>query len=39
MSAVEREQAGVAEGLLRIGVGLEDTEDVIADLAPGLARQ
>lgn len=39
MSAAEREQAGVAEGLLRIGVGLEDTEDVIADLAPGLARQ
>lgn len=39
MSATEREQAGVAEGLLRIGVGLEDTEDVIADLEPGLARR
>ena len=39
MSAVEREQAGVVEGLLRIGVGLEDTEDVIADLEPGLTRQ
>lgn len=39
MSAAEREQAGVVEGLLRIGVGLEDTEDVIADLEPGLAPQ
>lgn len=36
LTAREREEAGVGEGLLRIGVGLEDVSDVIADLERGL---
>jgi len=32
----ERERAGIREGLLRIAVGLEDMEDIQADLARGL---
>ncbi|HUP98255.1 MAG TPA: O-succinylhomoserine sulfhydrylase [Usitatibacter sp.] len=32
----EREAAGIAEGLIRLGVGLEDSEDIRADLARGL---
>ena len=31
-----RARAGIGEGLVRIAVGLEDVEDVIADLEPGL---
>lgn len=34
--AAEREKAGIVEGLLRLGVGLEDPSDVMADLARGL---
>jgi O-succinylhomoserine sulfhydrylase len=37
LTAQEREQAGVGEGLLRIGVGLEDVGDVVADLDRGLS--
>jgi O-succinylhomoserine sulfhydrylase len=33
----ERDSAGIGEGLIRIAVGLEDIEDVQADLARGLA--
>ena len=32
----EREAAGISEGLIRIAVGLEDIEDIQADLARGL---
>jgi O-succinylhomoserine sulfhydrylase len=35
--AKERDAAGIGEGLLRLGVGLEDPEDVRADLERGLA--
>jgi O-succinylhomoserine sulfhydrylase len=31
-----RARAGIGDGLVRIAVGLEDVEDVIADLEPGL---
>lgn len=34
--AAEREAAGIGEGLLRLAVGLEDPEDLKADLARGL---
>ncbi len=35
----EREASGIVEGLLRIGVGLEDPSDVTADLARGLGAR
>ena len=38
MSASEREAASVSEGLLRLGVGLEDVSDIRADLERGLAK-
>lgn len=34
----ERDEAGISEGLIRISVGLEDAEDIIADLKQGLDR-
>jgi O-succinylhomoserine sulfhydrylase len=37
ISEAERERAGIREGLLRISVGLEDVEDLRADLQQGLA--
>jgi cystathionine gamma-synthase/O-succinylhomoserine sulfhydrylase len=33
-----RAQMGVAEGMLRINVGLEDPDDVIEDLDQALSR-
>lgn len=36
ITAEERERAGIAEGLLRISVGLEDIEDLRTDLERGL---
>ena len=36
LSAQERAEAGVKEGLIRLSVGLEDVEDIIKDLARGL---
>jgi O-succinylhomoserine sulfhydrylase len=36
MSAAEREAASITEGLVRVGVGLEDVSDIQADLARGL---
>lgn len=36
ISAEERKQAGIGEGLLRISVGLEDIDDIIADIERGL---
>lgn len=40
LSAAEREAAGIPEDLLRLSVGLEDVEDLVADLdrALGVAR-
>jgi len=37
LSAAEREQAGIGENLIRVSVGLEDVEDIRAELARGLA--
>jgi O-succinylhomoserine sulfhydrylase len=36
ISAEARRLAGITEGLVRVAVGLEDVEDIIADLARGL---
>jgi O-succinylhomoserine sulfhydrylase len=36
MSAAEREAASISEGLVRLGVGLEDVSDIQADLSRGL---
>jgi cystathionine beta-lyase/cystathionine gamma-synthase len=36
MSAAEREAAGIPDGFLRLSVGLEDADDLIADLGKGL---
>jgi cystathionine beta-lyase/cystathionine gamma-synthase len=32
----QREAAGIAEGLIRVAVGVEDTEDLIRDFAQSL---
>jgi len=37
MSADERASAGIPDGFMRLSTGLEDAEDIIADLARGLA--
>jgi O-succinylhomoserine sulfhydrylase len=37
LTAEERERAGIREGLIRVAVGLEAVDDVIADLARGLS--
>lgn len=37
LTPAERAEAGVAEGLLRLAVGLEDVEDIRGDLERGLA--
>lgn len=34
----EREKQGVTEGLLRLSVGIEDTDDLLEDLAQALSR-
>ncbi|MDE0853647.1 MAG: O-succinylhomoserine sulfhydrylase [Nevskia sp.] len=36
ISAEARQAAGISESLIRVAVGLEDIEDIIADLARGL---
>jgi len=38
MTAEARAKAGISDGLLRLSVGIEATEDLIADLEAGLAR-
>jgi len=38
IAADDRAKAGITDGLLRVAVGLEDIDDIIADLARGLAR-
>ncbi|ROO27398.1 O-succinylhomoserine sulfhydrylase [Salinisphaera orenii MK-B5] len=37
ISAEERARAGITDGVVRVAVGLENVEDIIADLEPGLA--
>lgn len=37
ITAEERARAGIDDGIVRISVGLENVEDIIADLEPGLA--
>ena len=37
VTAEARERLGITEGLVRISVGIEDTDDVIADLDQALA--
>lgn len=37
MTAEQRAAAGIPDGFLRLSVGLEDVDDIIADLARGLA--
>jgi len=36
LSPEERVSAGIGEGLIRVAVGLEDLDDIQADLARGL---
>ena len=38
MSAEARAQAGISDGLLRLSVGIEHADDLVADLADALAR-
>jgi methionine-gamma-lyase len=38
MTQEERDQAGIDDGLIRLSVGLEDPDDIIADLDQALAR-
>jgi cystathionine beta-lyase len=38
MSREERERAGISEGLVRVSVGVEDTEDIISDFEQALKR-
>ncbi|CAK7038210.1 O-succinylhomoserine sulfhydrylase [Saezia sanguinis] len=38
LSEEQRQAAGIVQGLLRLAVGLEDVEDIKADLARGLAH-
>jgi methionine-gamma-lyase len=38
MTQEEREAAGIYDGLIRLSVGLEDAEDIIADLEQALDR-
>src|SRR5947208_14342452 len=38
MDAAARRRAGIGDGLVRVSVGIEATEDLIADVEAGLAR-
>ena len=38
LTAAEREAAGISEGLVRLGVGLEDVSDIREDLDRGLSK-
>jgi len=38
MDAAARERAGIGDGLLRLSVGIEAAEDLLADVEAGLAR-
>jgi len=36
LSEAQRQSAGITQGMIRLAVGLEDVEDLQADLASGL---
>jgi cystathionine gamma-synthase len=38
MDELARAKAGIGPGLLRVSVGIEDAQDLVADIAAGLAR-
>jgi cystathionine beta-lyase/cystathionine gamma-synthase len=38
VEAAKRERLGITDGLVRISVGIEDTDDIIADLDQALER-
>lgn len=38
MTAEEKDATGIGENMIRVSVGLEDIEDLLADLAQALAR-
>ncbi len=38
LSESERKQVGITDGLIRLSVGLEHQEDIIADVSQALAR-
>jgi cystathionine beta-lyase/cystathionine gamma-synthase len=38
LTDAEREEAGITQGLIRLSVGIEDKEDLIADLEQALAE-
>jgi cystathionine beta-lyase len=38
LTPAERAQLGISEGLLRLSVGIEDAEDILADIAQALTR-
>jgi cystathionine beta-lyase len=38
LTPAERTQLGISEGLLRLSVGIEDAEDILADIAQALSR-
>jgi cystathionine beta-lyase/cystathionine gamma-synthase len=38
MPKAEREAVGITDGLIRLSVGIEDVEDIIADLDQALAQ-
>jgi len=38
MTQEERDEAGIDDGLIRLSVGLEDVDDLIADLDQALAK-
>ncbi len=38
LSREEKEEAGISDGLVRLSVGIEDVEDIIADLEQALAQ-
>ncbi|MBI4464429.1 MAG: PLP-dependent transferase, partial [Acidobacteria bacterium] len=37
-SEEERQRLGITQGLVRLSVGIEDVEDIIADLEQALGR-
>ena len=39
MSAEERQRAGISDGLVRVSVGIEDVEDLMADFDGALRRE
>jgi cystathionine beta-lyase/cystathionine gamma-synthase len=36
MAPADRRQLGISDGLVRLSIGIEDTDDLIADLAQAL---